>query len=83
MMSFCQYTLGKLVKPYLDIMLCKLFRQLSAPLRKRIDSVVDCNLALLAIEEVIEVKSALLQDGLAELNGLGGGCRTNGICLAN
>jgi hypothetical protein len=54
-------------------MLCKLLSQRSPPTGKWIDSIVDCDLAILMIEPCVDIFSALLQNLLTEHHR---GCRS-------
>ena len=60
---------------YLYIMFCKLLRQLPAAFGKGIDGIVDGNLALLVVQEVIQIHAAFLEDRLAQLDRFGRSCK--------
>lgn len=53
---------------YLDIMLCKFLGQSSSTGCEWVDGVIDCYLAILVIQEVVYVFSALLKNPLPERN---------------
>lgn len=60
------FNLSERAAKYLDIMLRKFLRKGSPPCSKGVHSIIDCYLAVLVIQEMVDIFPALLQDLLSK-----------------